>query len=171
MPNQCSEAVQPTMSPLEAAPGGGREARPAAQGYESKGRVHSAAPAPADGNDPRSLSFTCVNCPIGCMLEVRLDADGGVAEVTGYDCARGLEYAKQEAVEPRRNISALVMVPGALEPLSVKTAHPIPKERIPAALADIKELNLVVPIAAGQIVLQDIANTGISLVATKSLAE
>ena len=74
--------------------------------------------------------FTCVSCPMGCMLEVRLNAAGEVEDVSGHTCNRGIEYAKQEAVNPERNISAVVWVEGVLEPLSVKTARPIPKAKI-----------------------------------------
>ena len=114
-------------------------------------------------------SFTCVSCPIGCVLEVQLNDAHEVEKVTGHGCNRGLDYAKQEAVDPRRNISAVVMVAGALEPLSVKTAEPIPKNRIFDVMEEIRALRLQAPVQAGQVLIEDAAETGISIIATKSI--
>ena len=114
-------------------------------------------------------SFTCVSCPLGCVLEVSFDEAGGVDTITGNSCNRGIEYAKQEAVDPQRNISAVVMAEGSLEPLSVKTARPIPKAKIFDVMDQIRALHPAVPITAGQVLIEDAADTGVPIVATKSL--
>ncbi len=117
-----------------------------------------------------STSFTCVSCPLGCVLEVTFDDAGNLADVSGYTCNRGLEYAKQEAVDPRRNISAVVWADGVLEPLSVKTSSPIPKAKIFDVMEEVRALRLQAPIDSGQVVIEDAAGTGVPIVATKSLA-
>ena len=106
---------------------------------------------------------------MGCVLEVQINDASEVENVAGHTCNRGVDYAKQEAVDPRRNISAVVMVEGALEPLSVKTAEPIPKAKIFEVMEEIRALHLQVPIAAGQVLIENAAGTGIPIVATKSL--
>ena len=116
-----------------------------------------------------SKTFTCVNCPMGCTLEVAFDDAGAIASITGNTCKRGEEYARQEAVDPRRNVSALVMVPGCLEPLSVKTAAPVPKARIMDVMAAVREMRVESPIAVGQVLLEDVAGTGVAIVATKDM--
>lgn len=68
--------------------------------------------------------LTCVQCPLGCALEVCLDEAGAVVHVSGQSCRRGTEFARQEAVSPVRVLTLTVPVPGALEPLSVKTTAP-----------------------------------------------
>ena len=117
----------------------------------------------------QNTSFTCVSCPLGCMLEVTFDPASDQMDVKGYSCKRGLEYAKQEAVDPRRSISAVVMAQGSLEPLSVKTANPIPKARIFDVMHEIRSLELCTPITAGQVLIEDAAGTGVAVIATKSL--
>lgn len=114
-------------------------------------------------------NFTCVSCPLGCVLEVTFDSEGNLDTVSGYSCNRGLEYAKQEAVDPQRNISAVVMAEGCLEPLSVKTARPIPKAKIFDVMEEVRALQLQVPISQGQVLIEDAAGTGVSIIATKSL--
>lgn len=114
-------------------------------------------------------TFTCVNCPMGCTLEVSLDASDAVSSVTGNTCKRGEDYARQEAVDPRRNVSTLVMVPGCIEPLSVKTAAPVPKARIMDVMEAVRALQVQPPIAAGQVLLENAAGTGVAIVATKEL--
>ena len=114
-------------------------------------------------------TFTCVSCPMGCVLEVQINDAHEVENVTGHTCNRGVEYAKQEAVDPRRNISAVLMVEGVLEPLSVKTAEPIPKAKIFDVMSEIRALHLQGPIAAGQVLIENAAETGVAIVATKSI--
>ena len=40
--------------------------------------------------------LTCIECPIGCDMEVELE-DGKVLSVTGNSCPRGKLYAENEA--------------------------------------------------------------------------
>lgn len=116
-----------------------------------------------------NTSFTCVSCPLGCVLEVSFDAAGQIENVSGYSCGRGLEYAKQEAVDPKRNISAVVMAKGSLEPLSVKTAEPIPKRAIFDVMGQIRSLEVAAPIQVGDVLIADAVNTGVAIVATKTI--
>ena len=53
--------------------------------------------------------ITCINCPVGCRLQVVVE-NGEVKSVTGNSCNRGITYAKQECVAPRRMVTAVVPV-------------------------------------------------------------
>ena len=39
-------------------------------------------------------TLTCINCPLGCQIEVTLDG-GAVQSITGNTCKRGAEYAEK----------------------------------------------------------------------------
>jgi CxxC motif-containing protein len=114
-------------------------------------------------------TFTCICCPMGCQLEATFDDDGTVSEVTGFACNRGKAYAEQEAVDPVRMITAVVCVAGCLEPMSVKTADPVPKARISEVLDEIRTLELHAPIQAGSVLIGDVAGTGVPVIATKTV--
>lgn len=110
-----------------------------------------------------------MQCPLGCALEVCLDEAGTVVHVTGQGCRRGKEFALQEAVSPVRVLTLTVPVPGALEPLSVKTTAPIPRDLIPAAAEAIHRLSPQLPIAAGTVLATNICDSGADVVATRGL--
>ena len=96
--------------------------------------------------EPRNL--TCIVCPMGCLLTVTEDADG--LHVSGNTCPRGEKYAVQEVTLPTRVITSSVKLTGGALPLCpVKTAAPV---RI------------------GQILVDDLAGTGVALVATANRA-
>ena len=114
-------------------------------------------------------SYTCICCPLGCQLEVAFDEDGRIAEVSGYTCARGKEYALEEAVRPVRMVTAIVCAEGCLEPLSVKTASPIPKDRIRDVLAAIADLAVSAPVRSGDVLIENVCETGVAVIATKDL--
>ena len=50
--------------------------------------------------------ITCINCPMGCRMEVTLE-DGAVVSVKGNTCKRGDLYAHQECTQPLRMITAV----------------------------------------------------------------
>lgn len=107
----------------------------------------------------------CICCPRGCHLHVNKDL-----KVTGNFCPRGEKYAKQEVLSPERVITSTVLVDGGEEPLcSVKSERPIPKGKLFDAMKDIDSLTVKAPILMGQILLKDLANTGISLVSTMEI--
>lgn len=114
------------------------------------------------------VELTCIRCPMGCQLTVVLGADGS-GEVRGNRCPRGRDYGLAEATMPVRTVAASVWVPGCAEPLSVKTASPVPRELVRQVAAAIAHLKLTAPIAAGDVVCEDICGTGAAVVATKSL--
>lgn len=115
-------------------------------------------------------TFTCICCPLGCTIEVAFDEEGAVAEVSGHTCKRGAEYAAQEAVRPERMVTAVLPVAGCLEPVSVKTARPVPKDRVRDVLAAVAALRLVAPIVAGEQLIDNVCDTGVAVVATKSVS-
>ena len=114
-------------------------------------------------------AYTCICCPLGCRIEVALDENGQVSEVSGYTCKRGADYAAQEAVAPERMVTAVLCVSGCLEPVSVKTQRPVPKAAMKDVLAAVAAQRLDAPVAAGDVLIEDVCGTGVAVVATKSV--
>ena len=114
--------------------------------------------------------ITCINCPVGCRMTVTLDdATGAFVSVTGNTCPRGERYARQECVAPERMITAVVPVAGSTVPLSVKTSAPVPKKLISSIMKELSRLELSGPVRAGQTVLENVLDTGVNIIATRSV--
>ena len=77
---------------------------------------------------PERLELTCVCCPMGCSLVVERTSADEATYVSGAGCARGKKYAPAEATRPERVVTTTVCVPGAAEPLSVRTVASVPRE-------------------------------------------
>ena len=114
------------------------------------------------------MEITCINCPVGCRLNVTLE-NGQVTSVTGNTCKRGEVYARQECVDPQRMVTAVIPVKGSAMPLSVKTRTPIPKKLIAACMKELAAVQLTAPIAAGSVILPNVCGTGVDIIATKSV--
>lgn len=112
--------------------------------------------------------ITCINCPVGCRMQVTVE-NGQVTAVSGNTCKRGENYAKQECVAPKRMVTAVVRVAGSAMPLSVKTKSPIPKKDISRCMAQIEALKLSAPIRIGQTVIENVCESGVPVIATKSV--
>jgi CxxC motif-containing protein len=117
--------------------------------------------------------FTCIVCPVGCKITVEPVEDflqTGL-RISGYRCKRGREYAENEFKAPKRVLTSVVMVKGGRELLPVKTAAPIPKEKIFAAMTEIRQLQVKPGVKVGDIIKENLAQTGVSLVATKNIPD
>ena len=112
---------------------------------------------------------TCIVCPIGCKILVR--TDGKHFEIcNGNKCKKGIEYARSEALDPRRILTSSILVNNGEWPLvSVKSSSPVPKNKIFQVLEFIKKAKVDAPVTLGQNILKNVANTKINIIATKSV--
>lgn len=112
--------------------------------------------------------MTCIGCPLGCTLTVRL-MDGAVQEVTGNSCKRGEEYALEECSNPIRIVTTSIPLSDG-RMLSVKTEQGIPKALIIPCMRALKGLQIEAPVRLGEVVVRDVAGTGINVIATRDVA-
>ncbi len=109
----------------------------------------------------------CIVCPKGCHLKI--DPDNGY-KVTGNQCAKGEEYGKKELINPTRVVTSTVKIEGAeIARLPVKTDGDIPKESVMQAMELLNAVTVKAPVQVGDIIVPNVAGTGINFVATRSL--
>lgn len=112
----------------------------------------------------------CIGCPLGCNLTVEMDG-GQVVSVNGNTCKRGDDYARKELTDPRRIVTSTVpVVGGNLPVVSVKTASDIPKGKIRECLCALKGVTLTAPVQIGDVIVENVADTGVDVIATKSIS-
>ena len=115
--------------------------------------------------------LTCINCPLGCALDVEL-ADGEVVRVTGNTCPRGEAYGRKEVTHPTRIVTSSVFVTGSKTgayTVSVKTASDVPKEKIFDVIRDIRNISVPCPVHIGDVILENAAGCGVNVIATKEV--
>lgn len=111
----------------------------------------------------------CIVCPRGCHLKV--DEENGY-KVTGNRCQRGVLYGYSELTNPTRVLtSTVVLRGGTLTRLPVRTDKAIPKAKLTEAMAIIRRLQVTAPIKRGAILLENIADSGANLLASRSIPE
>ena len=108
----------------------------------------------------------CIGCPLGCMLTVEMN-DGAVVNVTGNTCPRGKVYAEKEVTNPTRIVTSSVRVKGGDRvSVSCKTKSDIPKSKIIDVARALREVEVAAPVAIGDVLVEDVAGTGVQIVAT-----
>jgi len=126
-------------------------------------------------NAIEALQFNCTTCPSECLLtvEVERNADGHVAavrSVTGNSCPRGDKFAHQELTRPMRVLTTTVAVSGGDEALlPVRTAEAIPLALHAQAMALIRGVVVEAPIRMGDVVLENLLDTNIDLIASMDI--
>lgn len=110
----------------------------------------------------------CIGCPMGCPIHVELSDAGEIESVSGYTCKRGEIYARKEVTNPRRIVTSTVAVHGGpLKVVSVKTREDIPKDKIFDCIRAIKGVSVQSPVHIGDVIIKNVAGTGVDLIATK----
>ena len=103
--------------------------------------------------------LTCIACPLGCSVTVTLDGDM-IISVEGNTCPRGKEYAVTECTAPVRTLTTTVRcTDGSL--LSVKTARPIPKDKMMEAMAVINSATATPPVSVGDVIIKGLFGTDV----------
>ncbi len=110
--------------------------------------------------------LTCIECPIGCDVEVTLE-NGKVLSVTGNTCPRGKLYAENEVVCPKRVVTSSVRAVTG-EMVSVKTDKPVPKSEIFEVMQKINAVKCELPVKIGQVLLENVSE-GVNLVVTTNM--
>lgn len=128
-----------------------------------------------------SEELICITCPMGCHLEVERMGNGELA-VTGNRCSRGVRYAAEELLAPKRVVSATAALAGGADAgmarlrdlsmvsrLPVRTSIPFPKDGVPGLLQAIYALKVRLPVARGDVLIKDYMGSGVDVIATRTL--
>lgn len=111
----------------------------------------------------------CVSCPVGCELTVLLEEDK-IVGVEDNACKLGVDYAEQEIFDPRRMVASTVKVKNGFHPLvPVYTEHPVPKPMIKDVLGEIRRVEIEAPVELNQVVIENILDTGINIIASRNM--
>lgn len=118
--------------------------------------------------------LTCIICPRGCEMEIRTDEDGEGEEyiITGNMCKRGTIYAINELTDPHRSITSTVKTKFPEVPrLPVRTDREIGLQDIFSVMQELDEIVLDHPVHTGEIIIENVMETGANIIATSDLYE
>ena len=114
-------------------------------------------------------NLTCIGCPLGCSLSVQIENEQ-VVSVSGNTCPRGDSYARKEVTNPTRIVTSTVRVAGANGGMvSCKTQEDIPKNMIFDVVNALKDVEVNPPVRIGDVLVENVAGTGVNVVATKNV--
>jgi CxxC motif-containing protein len=110
----------------------------------------------------------CIVCPKGCHLTVT--AKGDTFAVSGNECPRGEKYAIEEMTCPKRMVPSTVRIEGGLlHRLPVITDQPIEKKYIGDLMKALNGITVNAPIQQGDVIFQNIFDTKVNIVASRSM--
>ena len=114
---------------------------------------------------------TCIVCPRGCRLTITKDDTkewGYIVE--GNTCKRGEEYGIKEVTNPTRVLTSTVKLKNSSHNrLPVVTKGSIPKGKMFDCMKVINKVEIEPPNREGDIVIENILNTGIDLISARSI--
>jgi CxxC motif-containing protein len=111
----------------------------------------------------------CIGCPSGCILSAEI-ISGSDVRITGNACKIGETYGVKECTNPTRILTSTVEVIDTEKVrLPVKTERDVPKDKILECMKALKGIKVNAPIKIGDIILENVANTGVNFIATRNI--
>ena len=122
-------------------------------------------------DEKEQVEVTCMQCPIGCKVIVEI-YKGEISGIENAGCNRGIEYATRETKSPVRDFFSTIRISNGKTPmLSVRSTKPVPRNLLLPCATEISKLTVKAPIRMGSIIVKDILNSGIDIIATKTVEE
>lgn len=118
----------------------------------------------------KNKELVCIKCPRGCKLFISNFEHPDQLIVEGNQCPRGEQYAVDEIVDPKRTITATIKLISETERrLPIRTDGEIPKKLYKEIVDEINKMKVTAPIKRGQVLVENIKDTGIDLISTKAV--
>jgi len=119
----------------------------------------------------KEKEIVCILCPLGCKMQVSEKIDEpGELKVRSIQCKKGKDYAYEEYYNPTRTLTSTVAIHNTPLPrLPVKTSKPLPKNLVYEAMEEINKVEIQGPVKMGDIIIKNLLDTDINIVATRSL--
>ena len=115
------------------------------------------------------MELTCIVCPRGCTINYDIE-NGEAVNIIGNSCPRGKEYTENEIKAPTRMLTSTVPIKGSIyHQLPIITSAPIPKDKIFEVMDEIHKARAKAPIKVGEVVIENVAGTGINILAARSM--
>jgi CxxC motif-containing protein len=116
--------------------------------------------------------IVCIGCPLGCRTTLRIDHHGDVVKIRGYKCKEGRQCVLEEYRSPVRILTATIRTEKSPRPLlPVRTSRPILKSKLKEATLALVRVKAKPPVKVGQVILPNLLNSGVDVVATDDLLE
>jgi CxxC motif-containing protein len=113
-------------------------------------------------------NITCIICPKGCDVTVEMVENE--YRISGNKCIRGKEYALNEMTNPKRSICSTVKTIYKEFPrLPVRTDKEIDIKNIFPVMKEINKVKIDHPVHGGEIIVSNILNTGVNIIATSDM--
>lgn len=113
-------------------------------------------------------NLICIECPAGCSVSAEKVGDQWV--VKGNRCLKGEQFAVNEITDPRRSVCSTVRTTFKQVPrLPVRTSDQVPLNTIYKVMVQINSICLTKPVHIGDVVIANVSNTGVNIIATSDL--
>lgn len=114
--------------------------------------------------------YICIVCPSSCRLTVC--EENGEVVVRGHGCKRGQQHGVNEYQNPVRMLTSTVAIAGgALPRLPVIGTGELPREKLRECLARVYAAQVEAPVACGQVIIPNICDTGVDIVASRAMKQ
>lgn len=113
-------------------------------------------------------NIICIVCPNSCTLNIT--RQGEKITVEGAKCERGVNFAKEELISPKRTLCTTVLTSFKEMPvLPVRTNGEVPKELIFKIIDELKYVNVNKIVSRGDVIVKNVLNTGVDVISTSDM--
>ncbi len=112
------------------------------------------------------IKMICIACPNGCHLTI----DDKSYQVSGNKCPKGITFAQEELLAPKRGVSSLVKTSlPEYAVVSVRTSQEIAKSQIFDLMRLLDSVVIKDYLPLGSVVLSNVFQSGVDVITTTNM--
>ena len=113
----------------------------------------------------------CVVCPSGCIVNIEYKGNE-VVQIIGNKCKKGVEFAKEEAIDPKRILTTTLGIDSInFRRIPVRSNKPVSRDKILNITREIKRIKVKPAIKMGDVIAKNFMDTGIDIIASMDINE
>jgi CxxC motif-containing protein len=108
----------------------------------------------------------CIVCPNGCIV------GNEVVKLTGNKCKKGIDFAKKEAIDPKRILTTTLFIDSInFKRVPVRSSKPVSKDSIFKIIWEVKKIKVKPVIKMGDVLAKNFMDTGVDIIASMDINE
>lgn len=112
----------------------------------------------------------CIVCPMSCHVNVTMNENNEIVQVTGNNCPRGDIYVRKELTNPTRMLTSTVKVEGGIyERLPVITSTDIPKDSLFDVMRALESVIVKAPVTINSVIIENVCGLNVNIIASRSM--
>lgn len=113
--------------------------------------------------------ITCIDCPIGCLIDVEYNRDE-IVSIKGSGCKKGKKFVENEIKDPRRMLTTTISIDSIrFNRLPIRSSEAVPKDKVLKFIKEVKKIKVKPIIKMGDVIVKNFMDSGVDIISSVTI--